>query len=396
MTIVLEVDKKGPKISKPGGDGSGNPYHDPKNGRFTSAGAGGGAGEEAKPTKRKPKAPAGSADDSGGGEKPTLARTTMAAAARNKLKAELDASGGPKRDMDKAKVADAYFDDNALVDKFFRRNTSDHGAYHSGHWDKSEKPPAGYPKGWPTAPRTPTVKQGDFTSKAVYKPPMSMADIDGLRSKGPAGVFAARVIMHELYAHATQRQGKEVDKHKFESAGQKKYMAENKISSVNWEWHHKIPGGKGGSDDGSNMALINGGEHTVAHMLEAVITPTKGAGGKGTKPGNLGVYDTVELATAARAQNNITKQLGSQAGRLRNAKYGTPNMKPYGSAEFAKLEAIVEKQAAKYIALAVKAGAWKKGTKRVQFDRKGVVYHKPAIASIRDYLVYNPIEPGQI
>jgi len=375
---MITVEKKAPpKISKPGGDGSGNPYHDPKNGQFTSRGGGGGAAAGDKGT-------------------PKLARATMAAAARKKLRDELDASGGPKRDMDKSKVADAYFDDNALVDKFFKRDTSDKGAYHSGHWDKSEKPPAGYPKGWPTAPRPQTVKQGDFTSKAVYKPPMSMDEIDGLRSKGPAGVFAARVIMHELYEHATRRQGAEVDKHKFESAGQKKYMAENKISSVNWEWHHKIPGGKGGSNDGKNMALINGGEHTVAHMLEAVITPTKGAGGKGTKPGNLGVYKTVELATAARAQNNITKQLGSQAGRLRNAKWGTPNMDAYSSAEFAKLESLIEKQASKYIALAVKAGAWKKGTKRIKFDSKGVVYDKPAIRAIRDYLEYNPIEPGQI
>jgi len=394
MTTMIDLEKKKPTVSKPGGDGSGNPYHDPKNGRFTSAGAGGGGGEaEAKPTRRKPAAKPADGDSNTTGQ---LAKPSMAPAARAKLRGELESAGGPKRDMDKAKVADAYFDDNALVDKYFKRDTKDHGAYHSGVWDSKEKPPAGYPKGWPTAPRKSTVKEGDFTSSAVYKPPMSMDDIDGLRSKGPAGVFAARVIMHELYEHASKRQGKGVEAHSFESAGQKKYMAEKKVSSVNWEWHHKIPGGKGGSNDGKNMALINGGEHTVAHMLEAVILPTKGAGGKGTKPGNLGVYKSVELATAARAQNNITKQLGSQAGRLRNAKWGTPNMAAYGSAEFAKLEAIIEKQAAKYIDLAVKAGAWKKGTKRIQFDRKGVVYHKPAIVSIRDYLVNNPIEPGMI
>jgi hypothetical protein len=379
---MITVEKKAPpKISKPGGDGSGNPYHDPKNGRFTSRGGGSAAGDKEKPTKT-------------GAEKPT--KSSMPESAAAKLRAELEAQPGAMRDKEKRKVADAYHRDVALVDKFYKRDTSDGGARPSGVWDKSEKPPAGYPKEWPKAPRDAAVKQGDFTSKSVYKPPMSMAEIDGLRDKGPAGVYAARVIMHELYAHAKQRQGPEVAQHKFESAGQKKYMAANKISSVNWEWHHKIPGGKGGSDDGSNMALINGGEHTVAHMLEAVITPTKGAGGKGTKPGNLGVYKTVELATAARAQNNITKQLGSQAGKLRNAKYGKMRAPALSSADFAKIEEKITKQAQKYINIAVKAGAWKKGSKKIKFDQKGVVFDKPAVTSIRDYLLNNPIEPGQI
>ena len=185
-----------------------------------------------------------------------------------------------------------------------------------------------------------------------------------------------------------------VEAHKFESQGQKKYMKDKGLSTMNWEWHHKIPGGKGGSNSGQNMALLNGGEHTVAHMLEAVINPIKTS--KGTKPGNLGVYPRIEVATAARAQNNVTKQLGSQAGKLRNAKYGKEGTKPLSSSEFKKLEARVNQQVKPYMDIAIKAGVYKKGSKLL-FDRKGVVYYRPnAVNEIRGYLTKNPIEPKKV
>jgi hypothetical protein len=221
-----------------------------------------------------------------------------------------------------------------------------------------------------------------------------MKDIDGLRNKGAAGVYAARVMMNDLYAHAAKRQGTAVEAHKFESQGQKKYMKERGLSTMVWEWHHKISGGKGGSNSGKNMSLLNGGEHTVAHMLEAVINPIRTA--KGTKPGNLGVYPRIEIATAARAQNNVTKQLGSQAGKLRNAKYGKDGSKPMSSAEFKKLEARINQQVKPYMNIATKAGVYKKGSKLL-FDRKGVVYQKNnAINEIRGYLTKNPIEPSKV
>jgi hypothetical protein len=227
-----------------------------------------------------------------------------------------------------------------------------------------------------------------------------MKAIDNLRNQGAAGVYAARVMMNELYAHAAQRQGSAIEASAFKSAGQKKFMSENGLSTMNWEWHHKISSGKGGSDSGKNMSLLNGGEHTVAHMLEAVINPIKTA--KGTKPGNLGVYPQIEVATAARAQNNVTKQLGSQAGKLRNAKYGkeaegnkpaTPPMKP---AEFKSFETTVNKQVKRYMDLAIKAGAYKKGSK-LKFDKKGVVYDSAnPVNQIRGWLVKNPIEPTKV
>lgn len=355
-----------------------NPYHDGKNGQFTSARTGG-AG------KAPPKTSAGTV-------KPTAA--TMSPAAAAKLKAQLDAAGGPKRDMDKKQVAGAYHSDNAITDPFYKTSSLDHGVYYSGTWNKSEKPPKGYDASMPKAPRTPTVKEGDFSSKSSWKPPMSMKDIDGLRSKGPAGVYAARVMMNDLYAHASKRQGTAVEAHKFESQGQKKFMKEKGLSTMNWEWHHKISGGKGGSNSGQNMALLNGGEHTVAHMLEAVINPIKTS--KGTKPGNLGVYPRIEVATAARAQNNVTKQLGSQAGKLRNAKYGKEGTKPLSASEFKKLEIKVNQQVKPYMDIAIKAGVYKKGSK-LKFDRKGVVYDKPnAVNVIRGHLTTNPIEPKKV
>ena len=351
-----------------------NPNHDNRNGQFTSGPRGGG----------KLNKPVGTG-------KPTAG--TMSAAAAAKMKAELDAAGGPKRDMDKTKVSGAYHSDNAITDPYYKRDASDGGVYYSGQWSKSEKPPKGYDASMPKAPRTPTVKEGDFSSKSSWKPPMSMKDIDGLRSKGPAGVYAARVMMNDLYAHASKRQGTGVEAHKFESQGQKKYMAERGLSTMNWEWHHKIAGGKGGSNSGKNMALLNGGEHTVAHMLEAVINPIKTA--KGTKPGNLGIYPKIETATAARAQNNVTKQLGSQAGKLRNAKYGKEGSKPMSASEFKKLEIKVNQQVKPYMDIAIKAGVYKKGSK-LMFDRKGVVYAKPnAINEIRGYLTKSPIEPNK-
>jgi hypothetical protein len=318
----------------------------------------------------------------------------MSPAAAAKLKAQLDAAGGPKRDMDKKQVSGAYHSDNAITDPYYKRDASDGGVYYSGTWNKAEKPPKGYEASMPKAPRTTTVKEGDFSSKSSWKPPMSMTDIDGLRSKGAAGVYAARVMMNDLYAHASKRQGAGVEAHKFESQGQKKFMKEKGLSTMNWEWHHKISGGKGGSNSGKNMALLNGGEHTVAHMLEAVINPIRTA--KGTKPGNLGVYPRIEIATAARAQNNVTKQLGSQAGKLRNAKYGKDGSKPMSAAEFKKYEARVNQQVKPYMNIAIKAGVYKRGSK-LMFDRKGVVYQKNnAINEIRGYLTKNPIEPSKV
>jgi hypothetical protein len=363
-----------------------NPYRvpkGPKGGQFTSRnGVGGGAASEGGKV----------SGGSGGGSGAVKAKPTMSAAESAKMKAELDAAGGPKRNMDKGKVSGAYHSDNAITDPFYKRDSSDNGIYYSGHWDKSEKPPKGYGADMPKAPRTPTVKEGDFTSKGVWKPPMSMKDIDNLRNQGEAGVFAARVMMNDLYAHATKRQGSEVEKHKFESQGQKKYMKDKGLSTMNWEWHHKISGGKGGSNSGKNMSLLNGGEHTVAHMLEAVINPTKGTKG-GTKPGNLGVYPRIELATAARAQNNITKQLGSQAGKLRNAKYGKDGSAPMSASDFKKLEARINQQVKPYMNIAIKAGIYKKGSK-LRFDKKGVVYQiNNAINELRGYLVNNPIQP---
>jgi hypothetical protein len=362
-----------------------NPYHDPggaNGGQFTRKP--GGAGPLG--------AVAGAKKPTAGTAKPTA--PTMSATAAAKLKAQLDAAGGPKRDMDKKQVAGAYHSDNAVTDPFYKTSSLDHGVYYSGVWNKSEKPPKGYDASMPKAPRTPTVKEGDFSSKSSWKPPMSMKDIDGLRSKGPAGVYAARVMMNDLYAHASKRQGTAVEAHKFESQGQKKYMKEKGLSTMNWEWHHKISGGKGGSNSGQNMALLNGGEHTVAHMLEAVINPIKTS--KGTKPGNLGVYPRIEVATAARAQNNVTKQLGSQAGKLRNAKYGKEGTKPLSASEFKKLETKINQQVKPYMDIAIKAGVYKKGSK-LKFDRKGVVYDKPnAVNVIRGHLTTNPIEPKKV
>jgi len=362
-----------------------NPYRvpkGPKGGQFTSRNAGGGgAGKEPK---------------TAGTPKPTAG--TMSPAAASKLKAQLDAAGGPKRDMDKKQVSGAYHSDNAITDPYYKRDASDGGVYYSGTWNKSEKPPKGYEASMPKAPRTTTVKEGDFSSKSTWKPPMSMKDIDGLRNKGEAGVFAARVMMNELYAHAAKRQGTAVEAHKFESQGQKKFMKEKGLSTMNWEWHHKMSGGKGGSNSGKNMALLNGGEHTVAHMLEAVINPIKVAKG-GTKPGNLGVYPTIQQATAARTANGITKQLGSQAGRLRNAKYGKEGSKPLSAAEFKKLETTVNKQVKPYMDLAIKSGVYKKGSK-LMFDRKGLVYNnyttRDAINKIRGELTKNPLEPSKV
>lgn len=358
-----------------------NPYrvpNGPKGGQFTSRNAGGGGS-----------AGAGKEPKTAGTAKPTAGSMSPAAAA--KLKAQLDAAGGPKRDMDKKQVSGAYHSDNAITDPYYKRDASDGGVYYSGTWNKSEKPPKGYEASMPKAPRTTTVKEGDFSSKSSWKPPMSMKDIDGLRSKGAAGVYAARVMMNDLYAHASKRQGAAVEAHKFESQGQKKFMKEKGLSTMNWEWHHKISGGKGGSNSGKNMALLNGGEHTVAHMLEAVINPIRTS--KGTKPGNLGVYPRIEIATAARAQNNVTKQLGSQAGKLRNAKYGKEGSKPMTPTEFKKLETRVNQQVKPYMDIAIKAGVYKKGSKLL-FDKKGVVYSKPnAINEIRGYLTKNPIEP---
>jgi hypothetical protein len=366
-----------------------NPYRvpkGPKGGQFTSRNAGGGGAAGAKP------ASGGGGGGSAGAPKPTA--PSMSAAASAKLKSELDAAGGPKRDMDKKTVSGAYHSDNAITDPFYKRDASDGGVYYSGTWNKAEKPPKGYEASMPKAPRTSTVKEGDFSSKSTWKPPMSMKDIDGLRNKGAAGVYAARVMMNDLYAHAAKRQGTAVEAHKFESQGQKKYMKERGLSTMVWEWHHKISGGKGGSNSGKNMSLLNGGEHTVAHMLEAVINPIRTA--KGTKPGNLGVYPRIEIATAARAQNNVTKQLGSQAGKLRNAKYGKDGSKPMSSAEFKKLEARINQQVKPYMNIATKAGVYKKGSKLL-FDRKGVVYQKNnAINEIRGYLTKNPIEPSKV
>jgi hypothetical protein len=362
-----------------------NPYHDPggaNGGQFTHkpGGAGGkvGAGESK---------PARSAGTSAG--KPTA--PTMSAAASAKLKAELDSAGGPKRDMDKKKVAGAYHSDNAITDPFYKTSELDGGVYYSGVWNKAEKPPSGYEASMPKAPRVSTIKEGDFSSKSTWKPPMSMTDIDGLRSKGPAGVYAARVMLNDLYAHAAKRQGAAVEVHAFNSAGQSKFMKENGLSTINWEWHHNISSGKGGSNSGKNMSLLNGGEHTVAHMLEAVINPIKTS--KGTKPGNLGVYPQIEVATAARAQNNVTKQLGSQAGRLRNAKYGKEGTKPLSASEFKKLEITVNQQVKPYMDIAISAGVYEPNSKLL-FDRKGVVYFKPnAINVIRGHLAKNPLEP---
>ena len=363
-----------------------NPYHRPSGangGQFTSKPGGGGGRSAGTASAAKPSA---------GTPKPTAG--TMSPAAAAKLKAQLDAAGGPKRDMDKKQVSGAYHSDNAITDPYYKRDASDGGVYYSGTWNKAEKPPKGYEASMPKAPRTTTVKEGDFSSKSSWKPPMSMTDIDGLRSKGAAGVYAARVMMNDLYAHASKRQGAGVEAHKFESQGQKKFMKERGLSTMNWEWHHKISGGKGGSNSGKNMALLNGGEHTVAHMLEAVINPIRTA--KGTKPGNLGVYPRIEIATAARAQNNVTKQLGSQAGKLRNAKYGKDGSKPMSAAEFKKYEARVNQQVKPYMNIAIKAGVYKRGSK-LMFDRKGVVYQKNnAINEIRGYLTKNPIEPSKV
>ncbi len=342
-----------------------NPYHDRGTGKFTSRNGGGAAAAVTAPTKPE-----------------------MSEAKQNALRAELEA-GGSTRNTNKKDTRNAYHKDIAALNPNYKTDTKDGGAYFNSAWDGA-KPPKGYPKDLPVAPRPTTVKEGAFGSKDVYKPPISMAKIDELRNMGPAGQHAARVIMHELYAHARARQGAEANNHDFNSVGLRKVMTKNGLSTINWEWHHNIPGSKGGSNSGKNMSLINGGEHTVAHMLEAALNPTLNSKGQ-IKPGNLGVFKSVEHATAARAQNNITKQLGSQAGRLRNAKYGTDRKPKMTAAAFAKEEHKVNLQVKPYVKYAIAAKVYKKNSK-LMFNKTGLVAPN-AVTAIRDYLLKNPIEP---
>lgn len=361
-------------------DGEGyNPYRD-ENGRFASGdGAGGG-----KPSARSSK------------DTPTKPR--LSATAASKLRSSLEA-GGSTRKADRSDVLDAYHSENAQIDKFFLRDGVDKGGVHSLKWDKSEKPPKDYPKDWPKAPRVPKIKQGDYDPKSTYTPPMKIEDINKLHTMGESGRYAARVLLNDLYAHGRARQGTAVDSAVMYSREKPmmEFMAKNGLSSMNWEWHHMIPAARGGSNQVRNVVLFNGGEHTLAHQLEAAIVQEKIGGGK-IKAGNMGTHSSIELATAIRAQNNITKQLGSAAGYLRNAKYGgkegAAKKPPMSAKDLKALEAKWNKSHKNYIDIAIKAGVWPKGS-ALRYNKVGVDYGKDAQEKIRKYLLKNPIKPFQ-
>jgi hypothetical protein len=367
-----------------------NPYRvpkGPKGGQFTSRRSGGGgaasAGSDKKPS-------GGSAGASGGSAKPTKGSMSETAAA--KLRSEIEAGGGKRRNMDKNTVSAAYHSDLAKMDPFYKKDPRDGGAvYSNGAW--SEKPPKGYPKDLPSAPRKNTNKEGDWDVK--YKPPLTMTQMNNLRNMGANGQYALRVIQHELYDFAIRRQGKAVDSLEFDKTGLANYMKSKKLSTINWEVHHMLPSGKGGSNFGKNLAIQNGGEHTLSHIVEAGLNPIKTAKG-GIKPGTLGVFPDMAQASAARAQNNTTKQLGSVAGYLRNAKFGKDGSKPMTPAAFKKYEAQVlsSKAYQSRFNIAVAAGAYRKGTKKLEFDRTGLKFHAPnGIDKIRAYLLKNPKAP---
>jgi len=366
-----------------------NPNHrgaGPGGGQFTS-GPGGGRSSA---TAKKP------------GKAPPLAKAPLNPAQAAKARAKLEAQGGT-RGLDPNKLVPAYHYSNIQFDKYYSRAThagGDGGAIHSLHWDAKEKPPKGYPKDWPTAPRANTgAKEGAFGSKDSYKPPMKMSDINNLHNMGEHGKFAARVIMNELYNHGRKRQGTSADSAEMYKSEKpmNDYMKKHKLSSINWEWHHMVMNSKGGSNSGKNLVLFDGGEHTLAHQLEASIAQEKTA--KGISKGNMGTYATLDMAKAVRAQNNVTKQLGATAGQLRNAKFGGKpgeiradrKKKP---AEVKALEAKKLQTHRHYINIAIKAGVWKKGS-GLQYNKEGVEYGgKDATSLIRGYLLKNPIEPG--
>jgi len=331
------------------------------------------------------------------GKGPPPAKQNISREAASKLRAKLEA-GGSTRGTNRSDTLDAFFEDNVKFDKYFSRDSKDGGGIHSLHWDKSEKPPKDYPKGWPTAPRNISAKLHDYSPGKTYVPSMKMEDINKLHTMGESGRYAARVLMNELYQHGRARQGTDADAAVMYSREKPmmEFMAKHGLSSMNWEWHHMLPAARGGSNDVRNVVLFNGGEHTLAHQLEAAIYQEKSKGG--IKAGNMGLYNSLEEATAVRAQNNITKQLGSAAGYLRNAKFGgkegAAKKPPMSAKDLKAFETKWNTSHKNYIDIAIKAGVWPKGS-GIRYNKVGVDYDKSATTKIRAYLMKNPIKPFQ-
>jgi hypothetical protein len=226
-----------------------------------------------------------------------------------------------------------------------------------------------------------------------------MSDINNLHNMGENGRYLARVLMNELYNHGRTRQGTAADAAEMytRTKPMDKFMKDNKLSSINWEWHHMVMNSKGGSNSGKNLVLFDGGEHTLAHQLEAAIVQERS--GAGIKKGNMGTAASLDIARAIRAQNNVTKQLGSIAGGLRNARFGgkpgdIKAERKKSAAEVKKMEAAKKVSHRAYIDIAIKAGVWPKGS-GLRYNKTGVdIGKKDAPKLIRDYLLKNPIKPG--
>jgi len=287
--------------------------------------------------------PGGGASGGGKGKPPpkAVAPTPKQLAASKKALAGLKSL----RNASRPDVVNVNHEAIAKMDPHYVKHTQkggDMGAVHSLHWNPKTTPPKDYPKSWPSKPRE-TYKGAPHDYRKIYELPNGITldylnkslSNEMLNPKERAKVeHLAKVITHELYTHAKQRQGelghggdKNGNAWMFNKGGwEGKHLKEKGLNSTAWEFHHMIPAAMGGSNSAHNIALMRAGEHSLSHTLEAILAPTIKVGKDGSQKfgkNNMGSFPTMQKAAASRIMNSITKQIASQVGQYGHMVMGT-------------------------------------------------------------------------
>lgn len=225
---------------------------------------------------------------------------------------------GKARNLSRTEVLQAY---EAKVQAFNPGYTiaSDGGAAFNHSWKSVGARPENYPKDMPFNPRTQNVKEGDWSKE--YQPFASKEEIIGWMKEGDLGAHKASVMLHELYAHATQRQGnfeqydyKKVDNTKGDAKDSvNRFLEKQKFAGFDVDIHHMIPASLGGSNKGPNLVALTPAEHTIAHVLEWSLAKDYSKTGEVIKQGKWGgSHKTFEESGANIKANNIYRALTLQ------------------------------------------------------------------------------------
>ena len=195
---------------------------------------------------------------------------------------------------------------------------SDNGAVFNMKWKNTERP-ANYPKDVPHNPRPQKAKEGDFSKE--YTPWASKDEVIGWMKEGDLGAHKARVMLHELYDFARQRQGSfdQYDYTKTENVKGNtpdhvnRWLEKHKLTGFDVDIHHMIPASIGGSNKGANLVALTPAEHTIAHILEWSAAKDYDKNGNVAKQGKWGGKQGTFSETAANIKaNNIYRAITMQ------------------------------------------------------------------------------------